>query len=707
MKTKISLTTKITSAMVAVLLCVLTGLMLFNLSELRGLAKQKGEGDAELAAEQFSSQLNRKLLQYTDEAGLLKEILLQARISDAKAGERLDASVKKLMDRQKDIYGVFSIWEKEAFAGEDAIFANSAESRIHNGKIVSYTVRKDDSFMKGSFAGQEIHEKGDYYFLAQKQLLTIVPEPYSYSLKGKLVQMLSIIMPVADDSGLFLGVIGIEIPLETFQNLTLNNNPEDGYASVLSNGGYYLASSMQPERMMDFYGDTPDKRKMYDRTHASDKRAISGYVQHKMLDGSVEQVYTILAPVTIEGSSQRLYVETLIPENKILQSYNKHQVSIWSATAIALLMMAVLSILLVRLLIIKKLHHISGIVERLAEKDFTVIMPVKRKDELGKLAKNINSMTEQIRFVLHRMSELIVAVGATSEQLSASADQTAQAAGSIATIAEKSAYGSEREKQYVTETVDSIKEMSIGIERIAASSETVSEFVHKVRESTEHGNSRMLTAKQKIGVVRKTVEDAELAFEHLNEQSQAINGIAGIISRISSQTNMLALNANIEAARAGVHGKGFAVVATEVRKLADQTKKAAGEIAHIVRQIQEESENVAGKLLLGSKEVRDGELYIIESANIFKEVKKNMFEAGNQISEISVSAEQLNAGVQQIRAASEELVEMANESAGRAEGAAAATEEQLASMQEITEASVSLADMVQTLMEKIKKFKID
>ena len=205
--------------------------------------------------------------------------------------------------------------------------------------------------------------------------------------------------------------------------------------------------------------------------------------------------------------------------------------------------------------------------------------------------------------------------------------------------------------------------------------------------------------------ISDTVGRSSEAVEILGQRSQQIGEIVNTISSIADQTNLLALNAAIEAARAGEHGRGFAVVADEVRKLAEQSGSATEEIAQIIRDIQASTENAVGVMKAGTEEVRSGSEIVGQAGERFSQILSNISEMERLIRESTQDTNEAAKGSKEVLEAAGGVARNTEQMADSIGSISAATEEQSASMEEIAASSHSLANMSEKLQEAANKFK--
>jgi len=204
--------------------------------------------------------------------------------------------------------------------------------------------------------------------------------------------------------------------------------------------------------------------------------------------------------------------------------------------------------------------------------------------------------------------------------------------------------------------------------------------------------------------IHVSVTESNQKIQTLHERSQQITSILDVITGIADQTNLLALNAAIEAARAGEHGKGFAVVADEVKKLAEQSQTSAKQIFELIHSIQLETEQSVTIMAKVSEDVQNGLQVSDEAISKFQVILTSMNDIMPKMNEVSSASDQMSASVQEVAAITEDLAFSAQGNATASEDVAASTEEQLASMEEINASAQALAHMADELKQLISQF---
>lgn len=326
------------------------------------------------------------------------------------------------------------------------------------------------------------------------------------------------------------------------------------------------------------------------------------------------------------------------------------------------------------------------------------------KDEIGHLGRAFRTMTDNLIDLVQQMSSSSRQVAASSQQLSAGAEQSAQASQQVSTAIMEVSVGAEKQLNAVNETSASVKQMSAGIQQMLENAKIVVRSSEKTAFSAQEGSQAIDKTMQQMVNIERTVTGSADVVTNLGERSKEIGQIVDTISGIAAQTNLLALNAAIEAARAGEQGRGFAVVADEVRKLAEQSQEASKQIALLINDIQQDTQKAVLAMNEGTYQVKLGTEVAETAGQAFNEISSLINQVSSQIGEISEEIQQMALGSERIVTSIADIYQTSQEITGQTQTVSAATEEQSASVEEIASSSHVLAKMAEELQETLGKF---
>lgn len=349
----------------------------------------------------------------------------------------------------------------------------------------------------------------------------------------------------------------------------------------------------------------------------------------------------------------------------------------------------------------------SAAIEEVANGDLTIQrIKVKNRDEIGTLVSSMNKMVHDLRSVVKLVHESSEQVASSSEELSASAEQSNLAAKQVARLTEGNAVLIDKQAFELDHISESIEEMTAGIQAISSSGDKMEKAADTASLVSKAGMEKVENVVQQMEAIHESVKDASYMIESLGHRSDEISKIVGMITSIADQTNLLALNAAIEAARAGEHGKGFAVVADEVRKLAEESKKSAEQISSMIGVIQDETSKAVELMAAGNKKTASGMLQTQDVNEAFIQITGSVGNVSEKVQDVSTAVEQLAVSSAHIVQAVLQVKHFSIESMAASQESSAATEQQLAAMEEIASSSESLSHLSEELQALVRKFNV-
>ncbi|MCS7463956.1 methyl-accepting chemotaxis protein [Paenibacillus doosanensis] len=340
------------------------------------------------------------------------------------------------------------------------------------------------------------------------------------------------------------------------------------------------------------------------------------------------------------------------------------------------------------------------------EGDLTGQIVIRSGGEFGELAASFNGMVNKLR-------ELIRQVGSHAEQfashaagLHSSAAETGEASEKIAATVQEVASGSVKQHASVEESMRVIDVMSHQAGQISDKSRHVSVIVGHAKEAALQGDDTIRTAMKQMASVHDTMNLMNEVIAGLQERSMAIERSIQLITDIARRTNLLALNAGIESARAGEHGRGFAVVAGEVRSLASQSAHSAATIVEMIADIREKTHSAA-LLMAESRSVTDAGLQDVNHAGAaFGFIVESIGEIDREMSEVTEASGRMERETAHVSQAVHAIAEVAAANAGGTQHILTSTKDQLASMGHVTGSIRHLTELASQLQQSIARFKV-
>ncbi|MBU5331180.1 methyl-accepting chemotaxis protein [Anaerocolumna aminovalerica] len=393
-----------------------------------------------------------------------------------------------------------------------------------------------------------------------------------------------------------------------------------------------------------------------------------------------------------------------------MEDYNKGSVEILKI----LLPVTAITTVLGLFIIILFTKHITGPIKQIrnnldevSKGNLSVSrLSISNKDETGMLAQSFNTMLGNMKGILGTVKKSADTVMDYSNSLAQITDETSTAINEVAASIQEIAQAVGEEASSSEDAVVKIESLSNSIENVAKSTEDLLRLATETNRLSDVGLQAVEKLIQNTEVNNETVAEISNIINKVSESSQNINIITDTITQISQQTNLLSLNASIEAARAGDAGKGFAVVADEIRKLAEQSSQSVNQIKNIINEIQSYS-NSSVKAVENIKEVS------MEQTSSVEDTKNAFMDISKSVKELFQSVDQIEDENNYIKDSKNEIIDIignisdsVQQTSAVTEEVSASSEEQLAEMEEVASHSHELKSLAFTLQEAVDKFKL-
>lgn len=550
--------------------------------------------------------------------------------------------LKDYLEDNPQFIGVCSGWEPDAYDGIDSEFKNSPG---HNsaGRILYYWTRAGGNVRLETLIDYE--KEGGYYKVPAKTLKPHLTEPYFYNISGKDYFVVSAMVPILID-GKFHGVVGVDFTMDQINSEVSKITPYGtGYAFLCSNSGTVIA---HPSK--SFLGK--DLSSIHPVTGFESMKSIAegkSFSYIKMSIARQEEAHFVHVPTVFRDTSAPWSLAVVVPMDKVMEGPRKLRNYV-----IGIGILGIGLIILITLIMVEKsirpVINMKDMMKEAAEgeADMTRRMEAGAMDEIGETAYWFNIFIE-------RVQRLIVEVKSNTSSVSSA-------------VAEISASTEELSKTVEEQSLQA-QTVSTAISELSSTSSDISSSMEEAREISE--NSAKMTQDGSV-IIEKSIESLKRIENHtgglndivdeLSESTSQISAIIEVINEVADQTNLLALNAAIEAARAGEHGRGFAVVADEVRNLAVRTASATDEIVSIIQALQKKSKDASKAMQETVIEVSEGTKLGQNSLEILSEIVTAGDEVQNSAETVAAAIEEENATITEISGSLESIASASVES---------------------------------------------
>lgn len=500
--------------------------------------------------------------------------------------------------------------------------------------------------------------KTDYYFELRSKLNDIKEFnglKYLYTMER-----------VPKDSGYEYFYVVDGAPLEDTEASDLGDVEENKYAGMVK--AFDTGESQVGEITYDEYGAT-----------------LSAYVPLKDSSGKV------IAILGADFDAQNIY--NMLAKNRRLILL----------ISIGIMVAGLLTTSIMTRFIIRPLKKLTSIMDEIGQGNLDVDIDISRKDEIGQLSKGIKKMTVNLGSIMKQILMGSEEMANSSEKLKNHAkltgDMTREVTEAINEIAGGNSILAEKAELVLQMMNQAMAEMEGGMKQAASTLEDAVEATNYAEE----GNETIRSSIQQLDEVTRSVNTATESIQRLGRHSEEISKITDMISQITKQTNLLALNASIEAARAGEQGRGFAVVADEIRELSELSRLQTTQIAELIGNIQTETMNTVQSMEQNLKSFSEQLQLIIKAGDSLSTIMVKTKETEAEAKDMQVRFTELHRDARKVLLAINEITGITTDSAANSEEVAASAQEQLATVEEISNQSEWLSELSQRLRQEVEK----
>ncbi|WP_434628280.1 methyl-accepting chemotaxis protein [Pseudomonas sp. Z6-14] len=590
--------------------------------------------------------------------------------------EQMISLLRESVVRNPKVLGAYIAWEPNAIDHDDVNYVNSQVLGMEtNGRFLPWWFRNQDGTLGleklADVTDQKLLSTGirasEYYLCSQDSRKACVIDPAPYRVGSTMTMLASFIEPILID-GKFQGIVGADLSVNFIQDMLVAADAKlydgAGEMALLASNNRLVAFTKDPSKLGEKASDLLDANELDNLAKLG-----AGEVRYDVDEahGHIE----VYMPFGIGETSARWTLMMQLPLNAVmadLQALQKdlddqRETDIFGMAMVGLAIAAIglLVIWLVGHGIARPLKQMVAMLDDIAqgEGDLTRRLTSDRADELGAIAKGFNTF-------LGKLQGMITQVVTSVQSVSDSSEHTAD-------IAIRTNQGVHKQMSEIDQVATAVHEMTATAQDVARNATQAAQAASHADQAASQGMQIVRDTSTSIGALAVEIGKAVGVVQTLAKDSENINAILTAIRGIAEQTNLLALNAAIEAARAGEQGRGFAVVADEVRNLAQKTQQATEEIQSMIQQLQQGTRDVVRVMEDSQHRTDESVQHAAKAAQALETITQAVSVINDMNTQIASAAEEQSAVADDINRNVINIGQVANEVASGADESSAAS----------------------------------
>ena len=622
---------------------------------------------------------------------------------EARSRAALNEMLADAVASNDNLVGVGVVFEPNAFDGQDAAHAGDPLSD-ETGRTMPYASREGNAV---EFEGCTGYETATWYQKPKSTSKMVLSEAYYDEVAGKKSLLVSIGMPIVVD-GHFIGALSLDFDVSQIQEDFAKASSSDNTYLLIDNEGDLVAHGTSPESIMKnaftiMQSTEEEKKEIYSESPFSK-------AQHSTTTGK-DSVY-VFHSIHFQGVDTPWAIFSITDQDKFTGAAREMVIfSVVLAVICTVVLVIALAAFIQRRLIVP-IGDVSDTLARFADLDLDPGKGAKvrehqyRTDEIGAMVSSLARMANSLREIIGKINGASQSVAATSEELTATAQNTAHSAETVRKGIHDIA---ESARVQVADTQDAVNHTDEILKMLDDNRKVMTEMneaTENIQKRQTEGAEILADLMKKSAETANATQEVSRVVEETNERAERIEEASAMIQSISEQTNLLALNAAIEAARAGEAGRGFAVVAEEIRKLAEQSRGFTDEINGIIGELKTKSQQAVDTMEVSKKLVEESNVNLGRTQRRFDMIAEAVDGANSVVRKLNESAEKLTEKNKAIAAVSNKLMDMAKKNDVTTDESEAAVDTQTQALGDIAEASESLAQIATDLQNEISRFRV-